>query len=376
MAERSNGSKPRRLGALLGGALREHLGLALFVAIYAATAAIVAEAVGRSVNFTMAAKAGLLATMVLAVFVPAMVALQLVRLRRTAPRTSPTRHLLNQSIAYVTEARRLAGGLVFLAIFTVFMLSFSTLKDAIPSLNPFSWDIAFRDLDNWMFFGVPPWKLSFAVFGSGFATFVLNLFYNAWFFVLYILVLWIAFVANDRRFRLQFLYAYFLVWAVGGNLLAAVFSSAGPVYFARLGLGPDFEPQMTALNAIAETWPIWALDTQEALWSAYSNGAGAISGISAMPSMHVASAFLFMLAGYRIDRRLGHALAFFAGVIVIGSVHLGWHYFADALLGMAVTLAAWAAAAFLARWDCRRIEAAEIATCGASPTGETVLQLR
>jgi hypothetical protein len=65
------------------------------------------------------------------------------------------------------------------------------------------------------------------------------------------------------------------------------------------------------------------------------------SGISAMPSIHVSAAVLFALLGWRVDRRLGIGFTIFAIVIMIGSVHLAWHYAIDGYLSAALTLVIW-----------------------------------
>ena len=56
---------------------------------------------------------------------------------------------------------------------------------------------------------------------------------------------------------------------------------------------------MAYLRETNKIYPIWALKTQNLLWDEYVNNRfGLGSGISAMPSMHVASTFLFFLLGH------------------------------------------------------------------------------
>jgi membrane-associated phospholipid phosphatase len=70
-----------------------------------------------------------------------------------------------------------------------------------------------------------------------------------------------------------------------------------------------------------------------------------------MPSMHVASSIIVMLLAYRINRGLGHLMLAFTNVMMIGSVHLGWHYAVDGLFGAALALACWYAAERVAALD-------------------------
>jgi hypothetical protein len=60
-------------------------------------------------------------------------------------------------------------------------------------------------------------------------------------------------------------------------------------------------------------------------------------------------AVLIACAGAKLDRRLGTALAAFAAVIVVGSVHLGWHYAVGSYYAVVSSLALWWAAGRIVR---------------------------
>ena len=94
--------------------------------------------------------------------------------------------------------------------------------------------------------------------------------------------------------------------------------------------------------AAREVAPVWALDVQDMLWRKYTEGeSGFGAGISAMPSMHVSATVLFALLAWRVRPWLGVLFTAFAALILIGSVHLAWHYAIDAYLGWAVAWAGW-----------------------------------
>lgn len=68
---------------------------------------------------------------------------------------------------------------------------------------------------------------------------------------------------------------------------------------------------------------------------------GLFGGISAMPSMHMAWTYMWAFAAWQINRGLGIVAHFYAVIIWIGSVHLGWHYFVDGLVSLIVVTIIW-----------------------------------
>ncbi len=151
---------------------------------------------------------------------------------------------------------------------------------------------------------------------------------------------------------MQFLLSFVLTWSLLGSLLALLLSSVGPVYFGRLtGLDDPFLPLMDYLAAANQIAPVWALEVQEMLWRKYAEGeSGFGAGISAMPSMHVSATVLFALLAWRVDRWLGVVFTAFAVIVMIGSVHLAWHYAIDGYLAALLTWLIWRAAGW---WTAR-----------------------
>lgn len=135
-----------------------------------------------------------------------------------------------------------------------------------------------------------------------------------------------------------------MLWIGAGFFVALGFSSAGPCYFSRLGLGGEYQPLMDALAVANERYEIWALRTQDILWQGYVGATSGSVGISAFPSVHVVSAVLFALYASRRSRVVGNALWIFAGIILTGSVVLGWHYAVDGYAGALLAVLVWKAA--------------------------------
>lgn len=241
-----------------------------------------------------------------------------------------------------------------LATLTPLMLAFTAFKNAIPYMNPFAWDAWLTQVDTHLGFGHAPWVLLQAVFGHPAITVLINIIYDGWFLVVLICTVWQGFSSQRSPVRLQFLLAYAIAWFAGGSLLALWFSSAGPCFYGHLNLGADpYAAQMAYLRGIGADW-IWSLGVQDSLWQSFVRGGGAISGVSAMPSMHVTIAVLLALLGAATNRKQGLALGAFAFAIVIGSIHLAWHYAADGIAGIALALLFWWLAGHIARrWMAR-----------------------
>jgi membrane-associated phospholipid phosphatase len=87
------------------------------------------------------------------------------------------------------------------------------------------------------------------------------------------------------------------------------------------------------------------------LWKNYETGTGIVNGISAMPSMHVGTSVLFATLGFASGKRwLGWLLTGFASLIMIGSVHLTWHYAIDGYAGAVIAIFGWWLAGRLIDW--------------------------
>jgi hypothetical protein len=229
------------------------------------------------------------------------------------------------------------------------MSAFTSFKTMIPLANPYSWDPVFAEWDAVLHGGIQPWQLLQPIFGYPLVTSTINFFYNLWFFVMYAVLFWQAFNLSDIRQRMQFFLTFIASWVLMGTVVATLFSSVGPCYYGHVVGGENiFQPLMEYLWRANEAFPVWALRIQEMLWEAYEVGGTDLgSGISAMPSMHVSMAFLFAVVAWRTGRALGIGFTIFALLIVIGSVHLGWHYAIDDYAAIAGTWLIWRAVGWL-----------------------------
>ena len=246
---------------------------------------------------------------------------------------------------------RVSNALHAFLFMTSYMVGYTFIKRAIPLAHPFSWDGAFASWDKAVHFGWHPYEL-LSFLNVPVITFVLNLNYNIWFFVMFALWFWQGFSDRDSRLRLHFLLGFTLTWFLGTCVLGTVFSSVGPCFYGRLLPGEDpYAPALAWLSTASQSHPIWSLDVMRELWKNYETGTGIVNGISAMPSMHVGTSVLFATLGFASGKRwLGWLLTGFASLIMIGSVHLTWHYAIDGYAGAAIAIFGWWLAGHLIDW--------------------------
>jgi PAP2 superfamily len=233
-------------------------------------------------------------------------------------------------------------GLPIFIAFIFFFSTFTSMKFLIPDIKPFEWDTYFMKADLALHLGLDPWRILQPVLGYPVITRIISFIYILWlpafFFVLY----WQLFRFKDHELRMRFFYTFILTWAINGTFLAIFFSSAGPCFFEKV-TGADYYAQlMDYLRATNETYQIYSVYTQDLLWRNHVDKAQLLGGgISAFPSVHVSTVFLFVLMARNIDRlRLWIFGAFFL-VILLGSIHLGWHYAVDGYFSILTTWIIW-----------------------------------
>ncbi|MFN2098460.1 phosphatase PAP2 family protein [Altererythrobacter sp. MF3-039] len=224
----------------------------------------------------------------------------------------------------------------------------STMKQTIPQIMPFYADEAIISLE-YAILGVDAWQITHSFLGE-WSTRQVDLLYGLWHLVNISLLVWLV-VTMNRRFQVQAILTYQLIWILLGGVMATLLSSVGPCFLEELTGDRRFAPLMERLGALNDTEQLHSFTAMGYLLA--SRGTDAFgSGISAMPSLHVAIAFLTMLVVINQTRLLLIRLtasAYF-GIILIGSVHLGWHYLLDGLAAIPLVLFIWWACGRMARW--------------------------
>ena len=229
-------------------------------------------------------------------------------------------------------------------------------KVNIPNFAPYSWDHAFAEIDRLLFLGNDPWVITHWVLSSLDATIFLDNLYLLWFNLLKLGVLSVAVLPMRNHTRLTFLLAYGLNWIIGGVLLAIILPAAGPVYMERITGDPTFAPLMDLLYQYSQLTEVKALGVQEFLWEGYTNPDVDPLGISAFPSLHLEMAATSTLLGFAVSRVIGWTLVVYTAALLVGSVHLGWHYAIDGIAGIALAIVFWRISARVTSWWLARTE--------------------
>ena len=251
------------------------------------------------------------------------------------------------------SARRLLGAAPVLLLMPVFFSAFTMMKNTLPVLVPFYLDPWLAEADRNLHFGVDPWRLLDPILGSAFMTMAISFFYKIWFMIKYGMICWAAFRLHGGRDRDQFLLALLLCWIVIGTLMALLMSSAGPCYFGLVypDLADPYAGLMQKLHAANRHFPVFDLVAQDYLWKAYEGHyAVPFSGISAMPSMHLSMATLFLLGAWHLGRLWRWLFGLYLLLILMGSVYLGWHYALDGYVAIALTVPLWLMAGRVVDW--------------------------
>lgn len=242
--------------------------------------------------------------------------------RQREPR--PARRLL-------ADFPRCYGFVLGTVLIAIQMAVLTWTKIMLPLASPFWADPLLADVDH-AIFRVDPWLIVEALFG--WAAPMVDAAYVSWILVKFV-TLAAVLAAPESRKKAQALLSYFLIvacTALGQYLL----SSGGPVFYERLGFGGRFD-----------ALPIepWVKVASSYVWNDYLRAGGDLgTGISAMPSLHVAIALWFALVMRAYLPRAAVLGYLYFALILIGSVLLGWHYAVDGIAAIAITLLSWRAA--------------------------------
>lgn len=236
---------------------------------------------------------------------------------------------------------------------------FQVFKQVVLPARGFPLDAIIMPLERGLLGGHDAWELTHHFLGGLWPTLMLDAAYAVWLPMMFLFPMVVAAAIHDATTRGRLIGTWVASWVIIGSIGAWFLGSAGPCYFNDLvGRHDGFirlHHALAGLDAHARSYglSVRALYFQDMLEATQAGRVDFASGISAMPSMHVAMASLFAIAGYQRSRRLGLVFTLYALTIWIASVHLGWHYALDGVVGTAMMLALWAISKPIARLAAR-----------------------
>ncbi len=249
---------------------------------------------------------------------------------------------INFKIKYEWQTiHKIAIGIPYLFIITIFFSIYSSIKSAIPLINPFYFDKNAASIDL-AIHGTEPWRILHYIFGSVAATWSIGVIYILWLPITCAALAIALFFLDDCKLRDQFIATQLLAWGVLGSLVGTTLSSVGPCYFEYFYGSDQFAELMRQLDAIDQHAPLLSRSTQEYLITAYRTAEpGLGTGISAFPSLHVGTATVVCLFAWGFGPFWKVAGILFVATILVGSVHLGWHYAIDGYASVLAVVLIW-----------------------------------
>jgi hypothetical protein len=230
-------------------------------------------------------------------------------------------------------------------IFPTFLGAYTWAKSSIPFIVGYPFEAVWADADRWLL-GDDGWRITHAISPASLAVPWTYFYAMVWGFGLAFSGPIIAVFAG-RRFATIFFTALMLSWLLGGVVLAYALSAAGPVFahLADPSFADRFAPLRAELTNLLGAQNI-VVRTQYVLAATLGDGVAIKGGgISAMPSMHIATATTLLLAA-RGTAWIYPAIAFLA-LTFFGSVYLGYHYVVDAPVAALVAVICWKIAEWL-----------------------------
>lgn len=235
---------------------------------------------------------------------------------------SPFAHISHAVRHDWRELLLVPGGL---AVAGLNMIAFMWAKPLLNQFVPFWADPLLARVDRALFLGYDPWTLL-----GWLNSMPMAIFYHRGWFALMIVTLVVVLSRPSSPQKSAVMLSYFLLWTLVGPVVHMLLPAAGPVFFERLGYGSDFAGIRLPDEMIRMT---------DYLWTHYSGDRfGPGSGISAMPSLHIATTAWMVIAMQVHARSWAVPMALVGSLIFLLSISLGWHYAVDGIVGAAAAI--------------------------------------
>jgi len=216
--------------------------------------------------------------------------------------------------------------------------AFTAFKHEYSMWVPFFADQFLADLDQVVHFG-DPWRYARSIFPAALEGPLYSLYAQLWFVEVLGAVLIAAFL-EDRYARERYLAAFTVTVIALSSVVRIAGSSSGPIFYDRIFGGTRFAELIDTLHSSIGGQKI--LKISDYLYSSFATDTSVLgTGISAMPSVHVALAVLNAIFATSLNKMAGAFAWAYAAAIMFGSVYFGWHYALDAYVSIIAVTVIW-----------------------------------
>jgi len=225
-----------------------------------------------------------------------------------------------------------------------FFIINKSLINIINPLHRLKWDFVFAKWDKALHVGYYPHELLLPVVNALAVGRALDFLYFFWLNAIFLLTLFNLFGDDRPHRRLRFLWVYLLSWIILGSVMATVFNSVGPLFYHYFyPAAPDIYSEVARnIYALQKRGFLFAAMTRVWLIRWQTNDAMIdANAISAMPSMHVAIAWLAVLYAREVNRFFMWGAGVFFACIFISSIYLGFHYAIDGYVSVFCVSVLW-----------------------------------
>lgn len=250
------------------------------------------------------------------------------------------------------KSKQAKNGFAGLLAITPLLIFFCIIKSLFPVLAPKQWDDLFAQWDLHIH-GNYPHEILMPMVQNWNLEVVAEQIYIVWFLFMFLANFYCLFFDRDTLRRKQYLWSFALCWIISGTILALAFYSAGPIFYHLIyeGAANPYSNLVTWLSTASNGEPVNALKSGMFLYTMAHDGLSPdYNGPSAMPSQHVAVAWLMALYAFKFRASLGIAMTFYTLGILLSSIVLGWHYAVDGYVGIVVVTLIWITVGTALKW--------------------------
>jgi len=233
---------------------------------------------------------------------------------------------------------RWGGATITILIYLCSISAFTAYKHVLDIKLSFFADGWLASIDEYLFIGQPWYRLR-AITPRWLDWPLYSLYSQIWFIYLIGGFLVAAFVQNSKT-RNVYMATLIAQAFVLDMIIRSALNSAGPVFYDRVFGGDRFSGLIEALrNSPAGPATLRIVDY---LWYSYATDRTVLgTGISAMPSGHLAIVTINALLASAMSRAAGYVAWVYVAIIMYGSIYFGWHYSLDGVVSIVTVIALW-----------------------------------